>query len=57
MGDPAARTMDAAALDAIDFPIITPDRWLADLDRTEIRESVRPLILKDNAVRLLGLGG
>ena len=40
-----------------DFPVITPDRWLADLDRTEIRESVRPLILKDNAVRLLGLGG
>jgi uncharacterized protein len=39
-----------------DFPVITPDRWLADLDRTEIRESVRPLILKDNAVRLLGLG-
>jgi uncharacterized protein len=40
-----------------DFPVITPDRWLADLDRTEIRDSVRPLILKDNAVRLLGLGG
>jgi uncharacterized protein len=40
-----------------DFLVITPDRWLADLDRTEIRESVRPLILKDSAVRLLGLGG
>jgi uncharacterized protein len=40
-----------------DFPVITPDRWLADLERTEIRESVRPLILKDNAVRLFGLGG
>ena len=40
-----------------DFPVITPDRWLADLDRTEIRDSVRPLILKDNAVRLFGLGG
>jgi uncharacterized protein len=39
-----------------DFPVITPDRWLADLDRTEIRDSVRPLILKDNAARLLGLG-
>jgi uncharacterized protein len=39
-----------------DFPVITPDRWLADLDRTEIRDSVRPLILKDNAVRLFGLG-
>jgi hypothetical protein len=40
-----------------DFPVITPDRWLADLDRTEIRDAVRPLLLKDNAVRLLGLGG
>ena len=39
-----------------DFPVITPDRWLADLDRTDIRDSVRPLILKDNAVRLFGLG-
>ena len=38
-----------------DFPVITPDRWLADLDRTEIRDSVRPLILKENAVRALGL--
>jgi predicted TIM-barrel fold metal-dependent hydrolase len=40
-----------------DFPVITPDRWLADLDGTDIRESVRPLILKDNAVRLFDLGG
>jgi predicted TIM-barrel fold metal-dependent hydrolase len=39
------------------FPVITPDRSLADLDRTEIRDSVRPLILEENAVRLLGLGG
>jgi predicted TIM-barrel fold metal-dependent hydrolase len=37
--------------------VIAPDRWPADLDRTEIRDSVRPLILEDNAVHLLGLGG
>ena len=40
-----------------DFPVITPDRWLADFEKLEIKESVRPKILKDNAVRLLGLAG
>ena len=40
-----------------DYPVITPDRWLADLEKTGIREEVRPLILKENAARLLGLGG
>ncbi|MGB3444059.1 MAG: amidohydrolase family protein [Actinophytocola sp.] len=38
-----------------DFPVITPDRWLADFDTLEIKPEVRPMILKDNAVRLLGL--
>lgn len=38
-----------------DYPVITPDRWLADFERLEIKPEVRPLILKDNAVRLLGL--
>ncbi|MCL2581061.1 MAG: amidohydrolase family protein [Streptosporangiales bacterium] len=38
-----------------DFPLITPDRWLSDLEKTEIRDSVKPGLLKDNAVRLLGL--
>ncbi len=39
-----------------DFPVLTPDRWLADFDKTAIRDEVRPLILKENAVALLGLG-
>jgi hypothetical protein len=38
-----------------DFPSITPERWLEDFDTLDIRPEVRPLILKDNAVRLLGL--
>jgi predicted TIM-barrel fold metal-dependent hydrolase len=38
-----------------DYPLLTPDRWLADLEKTGIREDVRPLILKENAVRLFGL--
>ena len=39
-----------------DFPLITPDRWIADMEKTAIREEVRPLILKENARRLFGLG-
>jgi hypothetical protein len=38
-----------------DYPLITPDRWLSDFDAISIRDEVRPLILKDNAVRLMGL--
>ncbi len=38
-----------------DFPVLTPDRWLADFAELEMKDEVRPLILKDNAVRMLGL--
>ncbi|MCR6484887.1 4-hydroxyphenyl-beta-ketoacyl-CoA hydrolase [Amycolatopsis sp. OK19-0408] len=38
-----------------DFPVLTPDRWLADFAALEIKDEVRPLILKENAVRVLGL--
>jgi predicted TIM-barrel fold metal-dependent hydrolase len=38
-----------------DWPGITPDRWLNDFEKIAIRDEVRPLILKQNAVRLLGL--
>jgi predicted TIM-barrel fold metal-dependent hydrolase len=38
-----------------DYPMLTPDRWLADFQAIAIRDDVRPRILKDNAVRLLGL--
>jgi predicted TIM-barrel fold metal-dependent hydrolase len=39
-----------------DYPLITPDRWLKDFAEINIREEVRPLILKENAMRLFGLG-
>ena len=29
-----------------DYPLLTPDRWLADFQKLEIRDEVRPLILK-----------
>ncbi len=39
-----------------DYPVILPDRWLADFARLPIPDDVRPLILKENAVGVLGLG-
>jgi uncharacterized protein len=39
-----------------DFPLIKPDRWLADFEKADFRDEVRPLILRENAIKLLGLG-
>ncbi|MFI8324966.1 amidohydrolase family protein [Streptomyces sp. NPDC085529] len=38
-----------------DYPLLTPDRWLADFAGLPLKDEVRPKILKDNAARLLGL--
>jgi len=41
-----------------DFPLITPDRWIADAEKAELfKPEVLPAIMKTNAVRLLGLAG
>jgi len=40
-----------------DYPLITPDRWLKDFEQIDIRDEVRPLILKENAVKLFKLDG
>jgi uncharacterized protein len=38
-----------------DYPLLTPERWLADFAALPIKDEVRPLILKENAAHLLGL--
>ena len=38
-----------------DNPVILPDRWIAEFDKLAIKPEVRPLILKQNAARLLKL--
>jgi uncharacterized protein len=38
-----------------DYPLITPDRWLSDFEKLPIKDEVRPLVLKENAARLLKL--
>lgn len=52
----AANTMlKTKVLFGSDFPVVTPDRWMRDFDALEIKPEVRPMILKDNAIRMLGL--
>jgi len=38
-----------------DFPMLTAERWLTDLDKTSVRDEIKPGLFKDNAVRALGL--
>jgi hypothetical protein len=38
-----------------DYPVMSPERWMADFDKLPIKPEVRPLILKENAARLLKL--
>ncbi|MWD26853.1 amidohydrolase family protein [Aquicoccus sp. SCR17] len=38
-----------------DWPMITPERWLNDFEKINIKDEVRPDILKYNSARLLGL--
>jgi len=37
------------------YPLITPERWMKDFEVAGFKPEVMPGILKDNAVRLLGL--
>ncbi len=38
-----------------DYPVLTVDHWMTEFDKLPIRPEVKPLILRDNAIRLLGL--
>jgi uncharacterized protein len=38
-----------------DFPLIKPEKWIEAAKEAGFREDVLPMILKDNAVKLLGL--
>jgi predicted TIM-barrel fold metal-dependent hydrolase len=40
-----------------DFPLIAPERWLAQFTEVGFKPEVHDLILKKNAMRVLGLGG
>jgi predicted TIM-barrel fold metal-dependent hydrolase len=38
-----------------DYPVIAPDRWIADFEKLDIKAEVRPLIMRENAIKLLKL--
>jgi uncharacterized protein len=38
-----------------DYPLLAPNRWLADFGKIAIRAEVQPLILEENALRLFVL--
>jgi predicted TIM-barrel fold metal-dependent hydrolase len=39
-----------------DFPLISPERWIEDFRKAHFKPEVHDLILKQNAIRALGLG-
>ena len=39
-----------------DFPLIKPEKWIEAAKEAGFRDEVMPLILKDNAAKVLGLG-
>lgn len=43
------------ALFGSDFPLITPERWIDDFGDLGIRPEAVPLIMKENALKVLGL--
>jgi predicted TIM-barrel fold metal-dependent hydrolase len=38
-----------------DYPLLSPERWIRDFAALDIKDEVRPLIMKENAIRALRL--
>jgi predicted TIM-barrel fold metal-dependent hydrolase len=38
-----------------DHPVFSPERWVKEFEQLDIKPEVRPLIMKENAAKLLGL--
>ena len=38
-----------------DYPVIAPEKWIEEFDKLPIKAEVRPLIMKENAAKLLRL--
>lgn len=51
----ANRMLRSKVMFGSDYPVISPDRWIASFEELEIKPEVRPLVMKDNAARVLGL--
>jgi predicted TIM-barrel fold metal-dependent hydrolase len=38
-----------------DYPLLRPERWIRDFEALDIKDEVRPLVMKQNAIRALNL--
>jgi hypothetical protein len=38
-----------------DYPVLTPEKWVEEFNKLPIKPEVRPMIMKENAAKLLGL--
>jgi uncharacterized protein len=38
-----------------DYPVLAPEKWIEEFEKLPIKPEVRPLIMKENAAKLLGL--
>ena len=54
---PPTRLLKNKVLFGCDYPLIRPERWIRDFDAARIRDEVRPLIMKENAIRRPGRCG
>jgi len=53
----AGRRLKHAVLFGSDYPLITPERWIADFENLDVPPEAHPGILKGNAIRVLNLDG
>ncbi len=51
----ANRQLRHKVLFGSDYPVISPDRWMASFSELDMKPEVVPLIMKDNAAEVLGL--
>ena len=40
-----------------DYPLISPERWIESFEQLDIKPEVKPLVMKANAMKVLGLQG
>ncbi|GAA3389145.1 amidohydrolase family protein [Cryptosporangium minutisporangium] len=50
-----SRQLKHKVLFGSDYPLLRPERWIRDFETLDVKPDVRPLVMKENAVRALGL--
>jgi len=50
-----SRQLKHKVLFGSDYPLLRPERWISDFAQLDVEDEVRPLVMKENAIRALGL--